>query len=57
MMRTNAPKFVTWIISVILGGLGIISHFVAIPIITPYGFWLLVIGFVLLALSSVLKGM
>jgi hypothetical protein len=56
-MKLNAPKQVVWIISVILGVLGIIGNFTAIAVISTYAFWLVTVGFVLLALATALKGM
>ena len=56
-MQMNAPKNITWTIAVVLGLLGLISHFVAIPQVSPYQFWLVSAGFVILALGSLLKGL
>jgi len=56
-MQTNAPKSIVWLIAVILGALGIVGAFVAIPVVSAYTFWLVTAGFVLLALATVLKGM
>ncbi len=54
-MRLSRPKNVTWWIAVILGVLGIISQFVAIPVLSDGSFWLVAAGFVLLALATYLK--
>jgi hypothetical protein len=56
-MRLNAPTKNWWWISVILAVIGLIGYFVAIPFVSVYAFWFVVVGFVLLALSTVLKGM
>lgn len=56
-MANNAPKNVTWLIAVILGALGIIGHFVDIPVATEYQYWLVAAGFVILALATKLKGL
>ena len=56
-MAYNAPKNVVWLIAVILGALGIIGHFVNIPVATEYQFWLVSAGFVLLALATKVKGL
>jgi hypothetical protein len=55
-MKTNAPSSTLWLISVIIGALGIVSNFVKIGGISPYSFWLLAIGFVVLVVATVLKG-
>lgn len=56
-MRLNAPKKITWLIAVIVGLLGIIATFVAIPVVSGIAFWLVVGAFVLLALATYLKGL
>ena len=56
-MRTNAPKSTIWIVAVVIGVLGLLGKFVAIPFLTAYAFWLVLIAFVILALATVLKGM
>jgi len=54
--KLNAPSQTLWLISVILGGLGIVSKYVVITGVTPYSFWLLAIGFVILVVATVTKG-
>lgn len=56
-MKLNAPKQIVWIIAVIVGVLGILGHFVVIPFVSAYAFWFVVVGFVLLALATLLKGL
>jgi hypothetical protein len=56
-MNTNAPKQLTLLIAVVLAVLGLIGSFVTIPFISVYAFWLVLAGFVLLALGCVLKGL
>ncbi|GAH44776.1 unnamed protein product [marine sediment metagenome] len=56
-MKLNAPKTITWWIAVVLGVVGIIGFFVAIPLISVYAFWLVAIAFVLLALATALAGL
>lgn len=55
-MRLNAPTKLVWIISLILAILGVLAIFIAIPFVTANAFWFVVVAFVLLALSTVLKG-
>lgn len=55
-MKTNAPSSTLWLISVIVGALGIVSHLVKIGGVSPYSFWLLTVGFVVLVVATVLKG-
>lgn len=56
-MKLNAPTQLVWVISVIIGVLGILGKFVAIPFITVNAFWFVTVGFVLLALATLLKGL
>jgi hypothetical protein len=56
-MKLNAPKKNTWLVAVVIGVVGIIAKFVAIPFISIYAFWLVVVAFVLLALATYLKGL
>ena len=56
-MKLSAPKKNTWIVAVVIGVVGIIAKFVAIPFLSVYAFWLVVIAFVLLALATYLKGL
>ena len=55
-MRLSAPKQVTWWIALILGVLGVIATFVTIPGLTEISFWLVVVGWVLLLLATVIEG-
>jgi hypothetical protein len=55
-MKLNAPKKIVWLISLILAVLGIVGHFVTIPVVTVYQFWFLAVAWLLLFLSTYLKG-
>ena len=54
-MKLSAPKTVTWWIAVVAGVLGLLGNFVSIPVVGGFSFWLLAIGFILLALGTFLK--
>ncbi len=56
-MKLNAPKQISWIIAPILECLGIIGTLVEIPIVTEYGFWMLAIGWLLLIIATITKGL
>ena len=56
-MKTNAPKSIVWLIAVTLGVLGIVSTYISIPQVSGNAFWLVTAGFVILALSTVLRGL
>jgi hypothetical protein len=55
IMKLSAPKNVTWWVAVVLGVLGILGSLVAIPFVSTYSFWFVVVGFVLLVLATLLK--
>ncbi|MBN2554610.1 MAG: hypothetical protein JXA97_01620 [Anaerolineales bacterium] len=55
-MRLSQPTRNVFYISVALGVIGLIAKVITIPILSPFAFWLVAIGFVLLVLGNVLKG-
>jgi predicted membrane channel-forming protein YqfA (hemolysin III family) len=57
-MKLSAPKQITWIVALILGIVGILANLVALPVITPaLGFWLVVLGWVLLLIATIISGL
>ena len=56
-MKLNAPKYITWVLAVILGLGGILGTFFVIPIVSTFSFWLVVLGWLLLVLATYLKGL
>ena len=56
-MKLNAPTKIVWIIALILGLLGIIAALVTVPILSGISFWLVAIAWLLLILSTYLKGL
>jgi heme/copper-type cytochrome/quinol oxidase subunit 1 len=56
-MRLNPPKKITFWISVLLGVLALVGAIVNIPFLSAYAFWVLFIGFLLLVLSLLIKGL
>jgi hypothetical protein len=55
-MSLSAPTKPVWIVAVVLGAVGIASHFVAIPGVTENQFWVVAIGFLILAVATAMKG-
>lgn len=55
-MRLSAPKNVTWWIAVILGVLGLLGNF-GLPVVGGFAFWLVFLGFALLALATAMDGL
>jgi hypothetical protein len=56
-MKLSAPKKWVFWVSVILAALAFLGTLVSIPVVSAYAFWVLLIGFVLLALGNALKGL
>ena len=56
-MKLSAPTQPVWLIAVIAGVLGLVGHFVSIPVVTPNQFFFLAGGFVLLTLATMMKGL
>jgi uncharacterized membrane protein HdeD (DUF308 family) len=53
-MMLSPPKKIVFYISVLLAIVGVVAFFV--PAIELLSFWILLVGYVLLALGNVLKG-
>ncbi len=54
-MRLSAPKTVTFWIAVVLVVLGLLASQGVLAALSAYAFWLVVAGFVLLALGCLLR--
>ena len=55
--RLSAPKVITFWIAVLLALLGVIAVLAPIASLAGYTLWLVVAGFVLLALGNLLEGL
>ena len=57
MLRLNAPSTALWIISLILGVLGILVEykFIHIASLTHYSFVLLMVGFIVLVIATLVR--
>ena len=55
MKLTPPTRNVFWIATV-LAALGLIGSLVAIPVVSQYAFWFVVVGFILLWLGNTMKG-
>jgi hypothetical protein len=54
-MKLTPPKVITWWIAVALGVLGLIGYSGNAAALSPYSFWLVAAGLVLLALATLVK--
>ena len=55
-MKFNPPKKSTFYISVALAVLGLLGA-LGVPFLSSFGFWLLLVGYVVLAASLFVKGL
>lgn len=55
--QTNAPKFVTWIISLVLFVVAIVAHFGIIQVSADIATWSWIIGYALLLAAVQFKGL
>lgn len=55
-MTLNAPSQVVFIIAVVIAVLAVLGTLVTIPVISAYAFWVLVLGFIVLAGGVLMKG-
>jgi len=56
-MNLSAPKQLTFWIAVAVAAIGVIASLVTIPVLSGFAFWLVVIGFLILAAGNVLEGL
>jgi len=56
-MKLSAPKKWIWWLSLILAIVGVIGQSDVIPALQPLAFFVLLVGFILLALANLLKGL
>ena len=57
MMKLSAPKGITFLVAVILAVIGALASHGTIHLPPGYAFWLVVVGFVVLALGNLVKGL
>jgi hypothetical protein len=55
-MKLSAPSKIAWIISLILGVVSLLGYFVVIPVVGAHIFWLMAIGWLVLILATLFKG-
>jgi hypothetical protein len=57
-LKLTPPSVASWLIALILGGLGILIHIGALHVrIGVEPFWLVGAGFILLAIASLVRGL
>lgn len=56
MKRLTAPSKLIFFISLIIVIISIIGHFVNIPVVTQYQYWIMLVGWIVLAAGVLFKG-
>jgi heme/copper-type cytochrome/quinol oxidase subunit 1 len=56
-MKMNPPKKITFYIAVVLAVLGLLGKLATVPVLSPLAFWLVLVAFIVLAVSLFVKGM
>jgi threonine/homoserine/homoserine lactone efflux protein len=56
-MNLSAPKQITFWIAVVLVVIGIVASIVSLGFLSTYALWIVVIGFVVLALGVLIEGL
>jgi len=56
-MNLSAPTQPVFIVSLVIAVLAVIGVFTAIPIVTPYAFWVAIIAYIVLAVGCLAKGL
>ena len=57
-MKLTPPSVASWLIAVIVGGLGILNHIGAVHVgLGVQPFWLVGAGFILLVLATLVRGL
>jgi hypothetical protein len=56
-MKLSAPKFMWWIICLVLGAIGLLGSIGVIPALSGLAFWFVFVGLGVLLLATAVKGM
>jgi hypothetical protein len=56
-LKLSAPTQIVWIIALILGIVGILGSLGVIASLAAYAFWLVVAGWALLLIATMMRGM
>lgn len=56
-MSLTPPSFPVFFMATVSGGLGLAARFGYVPMLVPIAFWLVAIGFALLFVGSLFRGL
>lgn len=55
-MTLNAPSRNLFIVAIVIAALSLLGAIVTIPFVSTYAFWILLLGFIVLAAGVLMKG-
>jgi hypothetical protein len=56
-MKLSPPKNITWWVALVLGVLALIGHLGILAALSPYAFWLAMVGLILLLVATLIKNL
>jgi predicted membrane channel-forming protein YqfA (hemolysin III family) len=56
-INLSAPKQITWLVALVLAVLGVLGYFVQISFLSAADFWLVLLGFVVLLVGTLVEGL
>lgn len=56
IMNLSAPTMPLFLVSLVLAVLALIGHFVTIPFVSMYQFWIAIVAYIVIAVGCVMKG-
>jgi 4-hydroxybenzoate polyprenyltransferase len=56
-MKLTPPKVITWWVALILGVLGLLGYLGNVAALSPYAFWLVFAGLVLMLVATLVKNL
>jgi hypothetical protein len=56
-MELSEPKQITFIVAVVLAVIGLLATLITIPVLSGLAFWILLVGFIVLAVGNLIKGL
>jgi hypothetical protein len=54
-MELHAPAMWVFVLSLLIAALAVVATFVHIDYVTPYAFWIAILGYVVLAFGNLVK--
>ncbi|MDB5542628.1 MAG: hypothetical protein JWQ89_4355 [Devosia sp.] len=55
-MNLNAPSQTLFIVAVVIAVIALLGQIIAIPFVSVYAFWILLLAFIILAVGVMMRG-